>query len=108
MYHSATVHTVSTVCSSRNRQGVLFTAIKLTLPTLQHEFRQHTTASQATGCNKGIPNNTPCCVSNDPNDAVYETAVPGTWWCLGVTNTPPQWVGDVASWHRGAGMPAAR
>jgi hypothetical protein len=67
MYHSATDHTVTTVCSGSNRQAVLFVTIKLTLPTLQYEFRQHKAATETAGCNKGIPNNTPCCVSNDLN-----------------------------------------
>ena len=67
MHSSAIDHTLSTVCSGSNRQAVLFITIKITLPTLQYEFRQHTTAAETAGCNKGIPNNTPCCVSNDPN-----------------------------------------
>jgi len=65
MYHSATDHTVAIVCNGSNRQAVLFITIKLTLPILQHEFRQHTTAIETAGCNKGIPNNKPCCASND-------------------------------------------
>jgi len=69
MHHSAIDHTVSTVCSGNNRQAVLFITIKLTLPTLQHEFRQHTTATETAECNKGIPNNPPRCVSNDLNAA---------------------------------------
>jgi hypothetical protein len=107
MHSSATDHTVSTVCSGSNRQAVLFITITLTRPILLHEFRQHRTATEPAGCNKGIPNNRPCCVSNDPNATDF-MAVPGTWWCLGATSTPPQWVGDVASWHRGAGTPAVR